>query len=42
RGVDKVVRIAWTLADLQGHDRPSRTDLAAALGLRQGSWRCAA
>ena len=42
RGVDKVVRISWTLADLQGHDRPSRTDLAAALGLRQDSWRSAA
>ena len=42
RGVDKVVRISWTLADLQGRDRPSRIDLAAALGLRQDSWRSAA
>ena len=42
RGVDKVLRIAWTLADLQGHDRPSRADVAGALGLRQDSWRCAA
>ena len=42
RGVDKVVRIAWTLADLAGRDRVGRTDMAAALGLRQDAWGCAA
>lgn len=42
RGIDKVLRIAWTLADLDGHDRVSKGNLAAALGLRQDSWRCAA
>lgn len=42
RGVDKVVRIAWTLADLGGRDRASRADLAGALGLRQDFWRWAA
>ncbi len=38
RGVDKVIRIAWTLADLAGRDRIARADLAAALGLRQDCW----
>lgn len=42
RGVDKVVRIAWTLADLAGRDQISRSDTAAALGLRQDSWGCSA
>lgn len=42
RGVDKVLRLAWTLADLQGRDLPTRADVAGALGLRQDSWRCAA
>ena len=42
RGVDKVIRIAWTLADLAGRDRVSRADTAAALGLRQDSWGWAA
>ncbi|SER50719.1 magnesium chelatase family protein [Propionibacterium cyclohexanicum] len=38
RGVDKVLRVAWTLADLAGHDRIASDDLAAAMGLRSGSW----
>lgn len=42
RGVDKVVRIAWTLADLAGRDRVAREDLAGALGLRTDGWGCAA
>lgn len=42
RGVDKVVRVAWTLADLAGRDRPQRGDFAAALGLRDDTWGCAA
>lgn len=36
RGVDKVLRIAWTLADLAGRDRPSKADLMAAVGMRRG------
>jgi magnesium chelatase family protein len=36
RGVDKVVKVAWTLADLDGAARPSRDHLRAALALRQG------
>jgi len=31
RGADRVVRVAWTVADLAGRDRPSRNDVAAAL-----------
>jgi magnesium chelatase family protein len=36
RGFDRVQRLAWTLADLQGNDRPTRDDASAALGLRLG------
>lgn len=36
RGVDKVIRIAWTLADLAGKDRISRQALLTAIGMRQG------
>uniref|UniRef100_UPI00260E0C90 ATP-binding protein n=1 Tax=Propioniciclava sp. TaxID=2038686 RepID=UPI00260E0C90 len=36
RGVDKVLRIAWTLADLAGRDRPAKEDLMAAVGMRRG------
>jgi magnesium chelatase family protein len=38
RGVDKVLRIAWTLADLAAAQRPSHDDLAAALTLNQAEW----
>ena len=34
RGYDKCLRLAWTLADLNGHDSPDKNDLAAALWLR--------
>lgn len=34
RGSDRVLRMAWTLADLTGRDRPGRDDVATALGLR--------
>jgi magnesium chelatase family protein len=34
RGPDRILRVAWTVADLQGHDRPTRDDVAQALGLR--------
>ncbi len=36
RGIDRVVRIAWTLADLSGRDRPGEVDLRVALCLRAG------
>jgi magnesium chelatase family protein len=34
RGFDRVVRVAWTLADLAGRARPDRSDVECALGLR--------
>ncbi|GIG21834.1 hypothetical protein Cch01nite_25580 [Cellulomonas chitinilytica] len=34
RGVDRVLRVAWTLADLAGRDAPARTDVGQALLLR--------
>jgi magnesium chelatase family protein len=36
RGVDKVLRVSWTLADLAGRDRPGREDVAVALAMRRG------
>ncbi|WP_342373596.1 YifB family Mg chelatase-like AAA ATPase [Propioniciclava soli] len=36
RGVDKVMRIAWTVADLAGADRPARAHLLTALAMRSG------
>ena len=36
RGVDKVLRLAWTIADLAGRDRPGRDELAIALAMRRG------
>ncbi|MFK4147475.1 YifB family Mg chelatase-like AAA ATPase [Streptomyces sp. NPDC004065] len=36
RGLDRVLRVAWTVADLSGHDRPDATDVALALQLRTG------
>ncbi|MGH8867916.1 MAG: ATP-binding protein [Actinomycetes bacterium] len=36
RGVDRVLRIAWTVADLRGHDGPGFDDVAEALTLRIG------
>ena len=41
RGVDRVVRVAWTLADLAGRDRPDADDVRVALDCR-GSVRRAA
>jgi magnesium chelatase family protein len=34
RGADRVLRLAWTLADLAGREAPSRTDVGRALTLR--------
>ncbi|MDG9724055.1 MULTISPECIES: YifB family Mg chelatase-like AAA ATPase [unclassified Streptomyces] len=36
RGLDRVLRVAWTVADLVGHDRPEAGDVALALQLRTG------
>ncbi|MEU7582917.1 YifB family Mg chelatase-like AAA ATPase [Streptomyces sp. NPDC041068] len=36
RGLDRVLRVAWTVADLAGRDRPSAQDVALALQLRTG------
>ncbi len=36
RGVDKVVRVSWTLADLAGQDRPTIDECGYALGLWLG------
>ncbi|HVQ88429.1 MAG TPA: YifB family Mg chelatase-like AAA ATPase [Actinomycetes bacterium] len=40
RGVDRVLRVAWTLADLAEVDRPGAAEVAAAVSLRGGglSW----
>ncbi|MFI9719566.1 YifB family Mg chelatase-like AAA ATPase [Streptomyces sp. NPDC052396] len=36
RGLDRVLRVAWTVADLAGHDRPDAEDVRQALELRTG------
>lgn len=36
RGMDRVLRVAWTVADLAGHDRPTAQDVNRALELRTG------
>ncbi|MEU5119947.1 YifB family Mg chelatase-like AAA ATPase [Streptomyces asoensis] len=36
RGLVRVLRVAWTVADLVGHDRPGVTDVNLALQLRTG------
>jgi len=41
RGVDKVARLAWTLADLAGREKVSKDDVAAAMTLNQGEWMVA-
>lgn len=37
RGYDRVLRLAWTVADLAGRDVPDADDLGQALGLRQAA-----
>jgi magnesium chelatase family protein len=39
RGVDRVLRVAWTLADLREHDVPTRDDVADAQHLRLNTLR---
>ncbi len=36
RGLDKVVRLAWTIADLAGADHPGRDHVRTAVALRRG------
>ncbi|RUQ97572.1 YifB family Mg chelatase-like AAA ATPase [Labedella endophytica] len=36
RGYDRVLRVAWTLADLRGAERPELDDVSRALFLRKG------
>lgn len=36
RGFERVLRVAWSIADLDGHDRPDPGDVAEALELRTG------
>lgn len=36
RGLDRVLRVAWTAADLAGRDRPTKEDVNWALELRTG------
>jgi magnesium chelatase family protein len=42
RGLDRVLRVAWTLADLAAHPRPTAEDIRCALQLRSGFNRGAA
>jgi magnesium chelatase family protein len=37
RGYDRVTRVAWTMCDLDGRDRPTAGDVAEALQLREGT-----
>lgn len=37
RGYDRVLRLAWTMADLAGADRPTQDDIGRALHLRRGT-----
>jgi magnesium chelatase family protein len=36
RGHDRVVRVAWTIADLDGRNRPNAGDINEALEMRAG------
>jgi len=42
RGIDKVLRVAWTIADLAGFERPGIDEVAEAVALRNDSFRTAA
>jgi magnesium chelatase family protein len=39
RGYDKCLRLSWTVADLNAHDSPDKSDLATALWLRGVSFQ---
>jgi magnesium chelatase family protein len=36
RGVDRVIRLSWTIADLSGVSRPTVAEISYALGLWLG------
>lgn len=36
RGYDRLLRVAWTIADLHGRERPGREEIGRALAFRQG------
>jgi magnesium chelatase family protein len=36
RGADKIIRVAWSLADLAGRDRPGPDQVNLAIGLWLG------
>ncbi|MFY1627195.1 YifB family Mg chelatase-like AAA ATPase [Micromonospora sp. WMMD735] len=36
RGFDRIIRLAWTIADLDGRTRPDQEDVREAIGLRTG------
>jgi len=36
RGADKIIRVAWSLADLAGKDRPGTDQVNLAIGLWLG------
>jgi magnesium chelatase family protein len=38
RGIDRVLKVAWTLADLAGRDTPGEAEVREALDLRIGRW----
>ena len=37
RSADRILRLAWSVADLHGHDVPSGDDVETALSLRRGT-----
>jgi magnesium chelatase family protein len=37
RGHDRLIRVAWSMADLDGRDRPDRDDICEAQDLRRGT-----
>jgi magnesium chelatase family protein len=39
RGYDRVIKVAWSVADLDARDRPDAGDVAEALELRKGTLR---
>ena len=39
RGLHKVLRLAWSVADLEGHQRPTIDDVGQAYALRTGAQR---
>lgn len=42
RGYERVLRVAWTIGDLAGHDEPTFDDIAEALAFRQRAFGAAA